>query len=106
MNICVKGMAECEPDFSILGIFAEFISPFAQLHGILKIKTSNIIRLPRSLSEEEFARVKMYPQYGGEIVDGLAGLEMVCDIIMEHHEKSDGSGYPAGKKKGEDFLAG
>lgn len=40
------------------------------------------------------------------MVEGLEGLEMAYDIIMDHHEKWDGSGYPGGKKKEEISLAG
>lgn len=40
------------------------------------------------------------------MVKGLEGLEMAYDIIMDHHEKWDGSGYPRGKTGEEISLAG
>lgn len=86
--------------------FVEDISSFAQLHDIGKIKIAEIIRLPRQLTQEEFEEVKKHTQYGGEMVTGLDGLEMAYDIIMEHHERWDGSGYPAGKKGQDISLAG
>lgn len=87
-------------------IFIENIASFAQLHDIGKIKIAEIIRVPRELTEKEFCEVKKHPEYGGKMVEGLAGLEMAYDIIIEHHEKWDGSGYPFGKKKEEISLAG
>jgi HD-GYP domain-containing protein (c-di-GMP phosphodiesterase class II) len=88
------------------GKFVEDISSFAQLHDIGKIKIAEIIRLPRQLTEEEFEEVKKHTYYGGEMVAGLDGLELAYDIIMEHHERWDGSGYPLGKKQEEISLAG
>lgn len=86
--------------------FIEKIATFAQLHDIGKIKIAEIIRIPRKLTEKEFNIVKKHPSSGGKIVEGLDGLEMAYDIIMDHHEKWDGSGYPQGKKGEEISLAG
>ncbi len=77
----------------------EDIAQFAQLHDIGKINVAEIIRLPRKLTNIEFSIVKKHTIYGGEMVAGLAGLEMAFNIALEHHEKYDGSGYPHGKKK-------
>ena len=86
--------------------FVENIATFAQLHDIGKIKIAEIIRVPRKLTKKEFNRVKKHPSSGGKIVAGLDGLEMAYDIIMDHHEKWDGSGYPQGKSGAEISLAG
>lgn len=77
--------------------FVEDISQFAQLHDIGKIKVSEIIRLPRKLTDEEFEKIKKHTLYGGKMVEGLAGLDMAYNIALEHHERWDGSGYPYGK---------
>ncbi len=86
--------------------FVEEIGTFAQLHDIGKIKIAEIIRIPRKLTESEFEAVKKHPLTGGKIVKGLDGLEMAYDIILDHHEKWDGSGYPQGKKGEEISLPG
>lgn len=94
---------------SLAGVDAEFvenIASFAQLHDIGKIKVAEIIRIPRELTSDEFEMVKKHPSDGGKMVKGLEGLEMAYDIIMDHHEKWDGSGYPWGKKGEEISLAG
>jgi len=87
-------------------IFIEQISKFAQLHDIGKIQVADLIRLPRKLTDEEFDSIKKHTVYGAEMVDGLEGLEMACDIALDHHEKWDGSGYPYGKKGEEISFAG
>ncbi len=87
-------------------LFIEEISKFAQLHDIGKIKIAQIIRLPRKLTDQEFVEVKKHPYYGGEMVRGLDGLSMAYDIISDHHERWDGTGYPAGKKEDEISIAG
>lgn len=86
--------------------FIEEISQFAQLHDIGKIKVADLVRLPRKLTDEEFECMKKHTIYGAAMVDGLEGLEMACDIALDHHEKWDGSGYPNGKKGSEISLAG
>jgi HD-GYP domain-containing protein (c-di-GMP phosphodiesterase class II) len=91
-------MIECEEKF------VKDISKFAQLHDIGKIKVAEIIRLPRTLTDDEFNSMKKHTLYGGEMVVGLDGLEMAFNIALEHHEKWDGSGYPDGKKTDEISL--
>jgi len=86
--------------------FVEDISCYAQLHDIGKIKIAEIIRLPRQLTQTEFEEVKRHVEYGCAMVAGLDGLEMAHDIILDHHERCDGSGYPAGKTKEEISIAG
>ena len=86
--------------------FIEDISRFAQLHDIGKIKIVEIIRLPRRLTTKERVEVKKHVHYGCLMVADLDGLEMAYDLILDHHERWDGSGYPAGKKGNEISLAG
>lgn len=79
--------------------FVEDISQFAQLHDIGKIKVADTIRLPRALTTDEITKMRLHTVYGGEMVAGLTGLEMAFNIASEHHERWDGTGYPAGKKQ-------
>lgn len=86
--------------------FVEDISRFAQLHDIGKIKIVELIRLPRQLTPEEYEEVKKHVHFGCLMVEGLDGLEMAYEIILDHHERWDGSGYPSGKRGEEISLAG
>lgn len=71
--------------------------------GKLKIPTS-IINNPGKLSDEEFDEVKKHPTYGhnlltnGECHCPGVDLKLLSDIIHQHHENYNGTGYPLGLK--------
>lgn len=46
------------------------------------------------LTEEEFAVMRKHAEYGAAIVGCIPGFSSVRDIIMTHHERHDGAGYP------------
>jgi putative two-component system response regulator len=48
--------------------------------------------------------VKQHPQNGAKVTMGIDFLKATSRIILEHHEKIDGSGYPYGKKDKEILL--
>jgi len=50
------------------------------------------------LTSEEFGIIKSHPLKGAEIIKPLQILKPVIPVILHHHEKYDGSGYPAGLK--------
>lgn len=64
---------------------------------------SQIINKPGPLSDKEYALIKTHSMRGYEIVSKIDFPQPVAQIILQHHEKIDGSGYPAGLK-GEDIL--
>jgi HD-GYP domain-containing protein (c-di-GMP phosphodiesterase class II) len=61
-------------------------------------------RVPRAILEkpgrptsEEFAEIRRHPEYGQEILAACPGLpESVPLVALQHHERTDGSGYPQG----------
>jgi PAS domain S-box-containing protein/putative nucleotidyltransferase with HDIG domain len=67
------------------------------LHDIGKIVVpAEILTKPGRLSSMEFALIKGHPQAAHEI---LASIEFACpiaEVVLQHHERLDGSGYPAG----------
>lgn len=69
---------------------------FASLiHDIGKIALpSEILNKPSSLSEVEFKLVMSHPQIGYEIVKNIDFPYPLAEIILQHHERLDGSGYP------------
>jgi putative nucleotidyltransferase with HDIG domain len=69
------------------------------LHDIGKFIFPDSILLGRNkLTDEEYEIVKKHPAQGAKVVRGVDGYGPVADIILAHHEKIDGKGYPNGIK--------
>lgn len=72
----------------------------AILHDLGKKNVPNeIVNKNGKLSDEEFKVMQMHPTYAVEILRSLGeGNQLLLDIIEQHHEKVDGSGYPKNLK--------
>jgi diguanylate cyclase (GGDEF)-like protein/putative nucleotidyltransferase with HDIG domain len=71
----------------------------ALLHDIGKLAVPEyILNKPGKLTEAEFAKMKIHPTVGGDILKRVNFPDPVEDIVRYHHEKWDGSGYPKGLK--------
>ena len=69
----------------------------ALLHDIGKLAVPEyILNKPGKLTEAEFAKMKIHPTVGGDILKRVDFPYPVEDIVRYHHEKWDGSGYPKG----------
>jgi diguanylate cyclase (GGDEF)-like protein/putative nucleotidyltransferase with HDIG domain len=69
----------------------------ALLHDIGKLAVPEyILNKPGKLTEAEFAKMKIHPVVGGDILKRVNFPYPVEDIVRYHHEKWDGSGYPKG----------
>jgi putative nucleotidyltransferase with HDIG domain len=67
------------------------------LHDIGKIGIPDHVLSKRDrLTAEEYAIMKTHAQIGASIVARVDGLEPVSELILHHHERYDGLGYPAG----------
>jgi len=67
------------------------------IHDIGKIAVpSEILSKPGRLTESEFAIIKSHPQVGFEILKNIEFPWPVAQIVYQHHERMDGSGYPQG----------
>lgn len=65
----------------------------------------DIINKPGRLSDEEFQLIKTHPEEGYRLLANDSGVcELVLDVVLHHHEKMDGSGYPEGLKGDEISL--
>ena len=74
------------------------------IHDLGKICVPvEILSKPGQLSEIEHALIKDHPQVGYEILKEIEFPWPVAQIVLQHHERIDGSGYPAGLC-GEDIL--
>jgi len=68
----------------------------AQLHDVGKIAVPDaILGKPGPLDDDELRLVRTHPRVGAEMVKAW-GLSRVARFILEHHERVDGTGYPAG----------
>ncbi len=75
------------------------------LHDIGKFALPDRILHAEVLSDEDWAVIRRHPQDGATLVGRLDGYGPVADAILYHHERVDGSGYPAGLIGGEIPLA-
>jgi PAS domain S-box-containing protein len=74
------------------------------LHDVGKLYIpAEILSKPGKLSEVEFSLVKMHSQAGYDILKTVKFPWPIAQIVLQHHERLDGSGYPQGLK-GEDIL--
>jgi len=69
------------------------------IHDIGKINVpAEILSKPGALSETEFALIKTHSQVGYEILRDIDFQAPIAEIVLQHHERMDGSGYPNGLK--------
>jgi cyclic di-GMP phosphodiesterase len=71
----------------------------AWLHDIGKLAIPDAILLkPGALTEEEWIIMRSHAQLGFDLVKRIPFLAEAAEIILAHHERCDGSGYPRGLK--------
>ena len=76
------------------------------LHDLGKaVMPMEVLNKPGKLTDEEFRIIKSHPTEGHRmLVEGGAVGEIPLDVVLHHHEKVDGSGYPKGLKDAEISL--
>ncbi len=99
----VRGIAMqmCLPDEDTeTAVFA------ASLHDIGKIGVPDHVLLkPGSLNDDEFAWIKKHPEWGWMAIRNVDGFQEAALLILHHHERLDGRGYP-GKLRGTEIPLG
>ena len=74
----------------------------ALLHDIGKLAIpDHILAKPGPLTPEEFQKVRVHPEVGAAILNSVPFPSPVSPLILSHHERWDGRGYPAGLKEDE-----
>ncbi|RLB10795.1 MAG: HD-GYP domain-containing protein, partial [Deltaproteobacteria bacterium] len=74
----------------------------ALLHDIGKISIpAEVLSKPGRLNEPEYQMIKFHPIVGYEILKDIDFPWPIAKVILYHHERIDGSGYPEGLKDGE-----
>ena len=67
------------------------------LHDVGKLRVPvEILTKPGRLSDTEFALIKEHPAAGFDILKGIEFPWPIAEIVLQHHERMDGSGYPRG----------
>jgi diguanylate cyclase (GGDEF)-like protein/putative nucleotidyltransferase with HDIG domain len=90
---------EIGKELGLVGEELEALHAAALLHDIGKLAVpEHILTKPGKLTPEEFAKMKVHPVVGAEIVEQVKFPYPVAPIVHSHHEKWDGSGYPFGLK--------
>ncbi len=76
------------------------------IHDLGKIKIpAEILARPGQLSEIETRLIQLHPEAGWEILKGVEFPWPIAEMVLEHHERLDGSGYP-NRLKGEQISLG
>ena len=87
-----RALGMSEPD-------VQAVDTAALLHDIGKLAVpEHILAKPGPLTSEEFQKVRTHPQFGADIIGHLPFPQPVAPIILNHHERWDGHGYPGGRR--------
>lgn len=74
------------------------------IHDIGKIGISkNILNMKQKVKSNEWKEILKHPEIGYRMLKSIEGYSELSQVILEHHERWDGAGYPKGIK-GEDIL--
>ncbi|EHQ87745.1 HD-GYP domain-containing protein [Desulfosporosinus youngiae] len=84
------------------GLELENIHIAAHLHDIGKMGISETILNKRDrLLPHEWAQIQTHPEIGYKILAKSKGLKEIAEIVLHHHERWDGKGYPSGLRENE-----
>ena len=75
----------------------DLVHTAALLHDIGKfILPDSVLFADRKLTKEEWELIKLHPEQGAKLVERIEGYGPVAEIVMHHHERYSGGGYPTG----------
>ena len=98
-------MTAREMGMDLSGPTKDLLSAALILHDVGKIGIpDNILCKPGQLTQEEWLVMKTHVEKGARILEPLTDFKRVREIIMAHHERFDGSGYPRGLKGDESSI--
>ena len=98
-------MTAREMGIGLSGKTKDLLSAALVLHDVGKIGIpDSILCKPGQLTPEEWKVMKTHVEKGARILEPLTDFKKVREIIMAHHERFDGSGYPRGLKGAEILI--
>lgn len=78
-------------------IVYSFVRAAGLVHDIGKINVpSEILSKPSQLNNAEFTLIRSHPKVGYDILKQIEFTWPVADIVLQHHERMNGTGYPSG----------
>jgi HD-GYP domain-containing protein (c-di-GMP phosphodiesterase class II) len=84
----------------------EDVAAAARLHDVGKIGIkSSVLLKPGRLSDREWLEMRTHPEVGARLISQFPSFARGRDLVLSHHEKYDGSGYPR-RLKGEQIPLG
>ncbi|MCX5710820.1 MAG: HD domain-containing protein [Candidatus Omnitrophica bacterium] len=84
----------------------ENISDACELHDLGKIGVEDsVLTKTTKLTAQEWEQIKKHPVIGAKSLEPWTFLNDVIELVRQHHENYDGTGYPEGRK-GEDIIIG
>jgi PAS domain S-box-containing protein/putative nucleotidyltransferase with HDIG domain len=91
-------------DMGHSAVRTEAIRMAGVVHDIGKIALpSEILNKPGQLTDAEFELIKGHPKMGSDILRNIDFSLPVAEIVLQHHERFNGAGYPSGRK-GDDIM--
>lgn len=103
LNLYARALAE---QLGWDGVRLEILEFGAILHDIGKIYIpESVLRKESSLSDEEWAEMRKHPEVGALMIRDIPYLAPAIPLVLHHHERWDGTGYPA-ELNGEDIPEG
>lgn len=86
----------------VAGIDATLIYRAGLLHDLGRVAVpTGVWERPGPLRPEQWEMVRLHPYHSGRILSRSPVLQPLAEIVSRHHERVDGSGYPAGVRAGE-----
>jgi len=90
-----------EMGYDLSGRRKDILVASLHLHDVGKIGIPDrILMKPAALTDEEWKVMRLHPEKGAKILSPLSGFQDVAEIVLHHHERFDGTGYPH-RKRGE-----
>ena len=83
--------------YGVEGNALQSVEQGALLHDIGKLNIpDSILWKPSQLDDNEWVTMRRHPEYGYEMLRSLEFLDDAAELVLSHHEKFDGTGYPRG----------